>query len=78
MWLEESIEAFYGTYRSVVVMNAPFTMVHFATYEAVKRGLMKVEPDNANDQRLVVHPIAGVAVEPLATAVTMPLDVVKT
>ncbi|KAG1339035.1 mitoferrin [Cocos nucifera] len=75
---EEGIRAFYASYRTTVVMNAPFTAVHFATYEAAKRGLMEVSPDNANDERLVVHATAGAAAGALAAAVTTPLDVVKT
>nr|GMC90125.1 mitoferrin-like [Ipomoea batatas] len=39
--MEEGIGAFYVSYRTTVVMNAPFTAVHFATYEAAKRGGME-------------------------------------
>ncbi|KAB1224485.1 Mitoferrin [Morella rubra] len=43
--VEEGIGAFYASYRTTVVMNAPFTAVHFATYEAAKRGLMGISPE---------------------------------
>ncbi|MBA0684551.1 hypothetical protein Goari_026133, partial [Gossypium aridum] len=43
--MEEGIGAFYASYRTTVIMNAPFTAVHFATYEAAKRELMEVSPD---------------------------------
>ncbi|KAJ8769786.1 hypothetical protein K2173_007646 [Erythroxylum novogranatense] len=75
---QEGIGAFYASYRTTVLMNAPFTAVHFATYEAVKRGLLEVSPDSASDERLVVHATAGAAAGALAAAVTTPLDVVKT
>uniref|UniRef100_A0A5B7BJW1 Putative Mitochondrial RNA-splicing protein MRS3 n=1 Tax=Davidia involucrata TaxID=16924 RepID=A0A5B7BJW1_DAVIN len=75
---EEGFRAFYASYRTTVLMNAPFTAVHFATYEAAKRGLMEVSPDSASDERLVVHATAGAAAGALAAAVTTPLDVVKT
>ncbi|XP_039129662.1 LOW QUALITY PROTEIN: mitoferrin-like [Dioscorea cayenensis subsp. rotundata] len=75
---EEGVRAFYASYRTTVVMNAPFTAVHFATYEAVKRALTEVSPDSANDETLVVHATAGAAAGALAAAVTTPLDVVKT
>ncbi|XP_038988930.1 mitoferrin-like [Phoenix dactylifera] len=75
---EEGFGAFYASYRTTVLMNAPYTAVHFATYEAVKRGLTEVSPDSANDERLVVHATAGAAAGALAAAVTTPLDVVKT
>ncbi|XVE76617.1 hypothetical protein DITRI_Ditri12bG0187700 [Diplodiscus trichospermus] len=76
--MEEGIGAFYASYRTTVIMNAPFTAVHFATYEAAKRGLTEVSPDTANDDRLAVHATAGAVAGALAAAVTTPLDVVKT
>lgn len=76
--VDEGVGAFYKSYRTTVVMNAPFTAVHFATYEAAKRGLMEVSPESASDERLVIHATAGAAAGALAAAVTTPLDVVKT
>lgn len=75
---EEGMGAFYASYRTTVLMNAPFTAVHFATYEAAKRGLMEVSPDSVSDERLVVHATAGAAAGASAAALTTPLDVVKT
>ncbi|XP_078435414.1 mitochondrial RNA-splicing protein MRS3-like [Wolffia australiana] len=68
---EEGYRALYASYRTTVVMNAPFTAVHFATYEATKRGL-------TDDGGLLVHATAGAAAGALAASVTTPLDVVKT
>ncbi|KAL2899271.1 Mitochondrial RNA-splicing protein MRS3 [Bienertia sinuspersici] len=75
---EEGFKAFYASYRTTVVMNAPFTAVHFATYEAAKKGLTGISPNTADDERLVVHATAGAAAGALAAAITTPLDVVKT
>ncbi|XP_072983883.1 uncharacterized protein [Typha latifolia] len=75
---EEGFGALYASYRTTVLMNAPFTAVHFATYEAVKRGLVEISPDSVDDERLVVHATAGAAAGALAAAVTTPLDVAKT
>ncbi|XP_028768915.1 mitoferrin-like [Neltuma alba] len=75
---EEGLGAFYASYRTTIVMNAPFTAVHFATYEAAKRGLKEISPQSADDERFVVHATAGAAAGALAAAVTTPLDVVKT
>ena len=75
---EEGVGAFYASYRTTVLMNAPFTAVHFATYEAAKRGLMEISPESADDGRLVVHATAGAAAGALAAIFTTPLDVVKT
>ncbi|KAJ9180524.1 hypothetical protein P3X46_008755 [Hevea brasiliensis] len=76
--MEEGAGAFYASYRTTVIMNAPFTAVYFTTYEAAKRALMEVSPESASDERLVVHATAGAAAGALAAAVTTPLDVVKT
>ncbi|KAL8213910.1 hypothetical protein R6Q57_003359 [Mikania cordata] len=75
---EEGFGAFYASYRTTVLMNAPFTAVHFATYEAAKRGLTRVWPEGTSEEQLVVHATAGAAAGALAAAVTTPLDVVKT
>ncbi|KMZ56658.1 putative Mitochondrial carrier protein [Zostera marina] len=75
---EEGIGSLYRSYRTTVVMNAPFTAVHFATYEAAKSGLARLSPENTDDELLVVHATAGAAAGALAAAITTPLDVVKT
>ncbi|KAG8371520.1 hypothetical protein BUALT_Bualt13G0096100 [Buddleja alternifolia] len=75
---EDGIRGFYASYRTTVLMNAPYTAVHFATYEAAKRGLMEVSPESVADERLVVHATAGALAGALAAALTTPLDVVKT
>ncbi|KAK4274866.1 hypothetical protein QN277_018033 [Acacia crassicarpa] len=75
---EEGLGAFYASYRTTIVMNAPFTAVYFSTYEAAKRGLMGISPQSGEDERFVVHAAAGAAAGALAAAVTTPLDVVKT
>ncbi|EPS73250.1 hypothetical protein M569_01508, partial [Genlisea aurea] len=71
---EEGVGGFYASYKTTVVMNAPFTAVHFAAYEAAKKALAA---DGADDG-LAVHATAGAAAGALAAAVTTPLDVVKT
>lgn len=75
---EEGIKAFYASYRTTVIMNAPFTAAHFSTYEAAKNGLKNRWPERANEETLVVHVVAGGAAGALASALTTPLDVVKT
>lgn len=75
---EEGLRAFFASYRTTVLMNAPFTAVHSATYEAAKRGLTEISPESVSDERSVVHATAGAAAGAAAAAVTTPLDVVKT
>jgi solute carrier family 25 (mitochondrial iron transporter), member 28/37 len=72
---DEGPGAFFASYRTTVVMNAPYTAVHFATYEAAKRLLGDL---TADEESLAVHATAGAAAGALAAAVTTPLDVVKT
>ncbi|XP_022144050.1 mitoferrin-like [Momordica charantia] len=76
--VEEGIGALYASYRTTVLMNAPYTAVHFATYEVAKRGLKEISPGSDNDEKLVVHATAGAAAGSLAAALTTPLDAVKT
>ncbi|BBN14779.1 solute carrier family 25 (mitochondrial iron transporter), member 28/37 [Marchantia polymorpha subsp. ruderalis] len=78
MLREEGIRAFYVSYRTTVVMNVPFTAVHFASYEAAKKMLMELSPDQATEESLLMHITAGGAAGALASAVTTPLDVIKT
>ncbi|CAI5950327.1 unnamed protein product [Closterium sp. NIES-65] len=85
MLQEEGIYSFYRSYRTTLVMNVPFTAVHFATYEASKAGLGRALPGEAlpgegvlDEDRLLTHVLAGGAAGALASAVTNPLDVVKT
>ena len=75
---EEGLRAFYASYRTTLIMNAPFTATHFSTYEAAKKGLKNVWPENTDEENLVVHLTAGGAAGALASAVTTPMDVVKT
>lgn len=78
---EEGFGAFYASYRTTVLMNAPFTAVHFATYEAAKKALVEISPERVvggDEEGWLVHATAGAAAGGLAAAVTTPLDVVKT
>ncbi|KAL3692190.1 hypothetical protein R1sor_005841 [Riccia sorocarpa] len=78
MLREEGVRAFYVSYRTTVIMNIPFTAVHFASYEAAKKMLMELSPGQANEESLLMHITAGGAAGALASAVTTPLDVIKT
>ncbi|KAJ6844180.1 putative uncharacterized mitochondrial carrier C8C9.12c [Iris pallida] len=75
---DEGLGALFRSYRTTVVMNAPFTAVHFATYEAAKRVLTELSVDIADDGKIAVHATAGAVGGALAAAVSTPLDVVKT
>ncbi|KAI5076263.1 hypothetical protein GOP47_0008328 [Adiantum capillus-veneris] len=74
----EGPKAFYASYRTTVVMNAPYTATHFATYEAIKASLKEIWPERTKEENLFVHLTAGGAAGALASIITTPLDVVKT
>jgi hypothetical protein len=40
MLRHEGVRALYKSYRTTLVMNVPFTAVHFGVYEAAKRMLL--------------------------------------
>eukprot|EP00850_Spirogloea_muscicola_P018083 SM000162S02361 [mRNA] locus=s162:179804:181597:+ [translate_table: standard] len=75
---EEGVRALYASYKTTVIMNVPFTAVHFATYEAAKKLLMEVSPKAVDEEQLLIHVTAGGLSGALAGAITTPLDVVKT
>ena len=56
-----------------LVMNVPFTALHFATYECAKK-LLALE----QDESLAVQLAAGGTAGGVSAALTTPLDVVKT
>lgn len=74
----EGLKAFYASYRTTVIMNAPYTATHFATYEAAKASLEGIWPERTKEENLFVHLTAGGAAGALASIITTPLDVVKT
>ncbi|KAJ7541885.1 hypothetical protein O6H91_10G081000 [Diphasiastrum complanatum] len=78
MLKEEGLRAFYASYRTTVLMNIPFVGVHFASYEAAKKVLNDLSLDRTGEENFLTHVVAGGAAGALASAVTTPLDVVKT
>ncbi|GAB2274275.1 hypothetical protein Dimus_009041 [Dionaea muscipula] len=75
---EEGFRAFYASYRTTVIMNAPFTAVHFSTYEAAKKALLGISAQCDSGEGSIAHAAAGAAAGASAAFVTTPLDVVKT
>ncbi|KAI8828062.1 mitochondrial solute transporter [Chytriomyces cf. hyalinus JEL632] len=69
----EGLRAFYVSYPTTLLMNIPFHMIHFSSYEYVKQAL---NPSRGYDPKS--HCVAGGLAGGLAAALTTPLDVVKT
>lgn len=73
IYKSEGLKAFYRSYSTQLVMNLPYQSVHFLTYEYFQNKL-----NNERKYNPSVHIIAGAAAGASASALTTPLDVVKT
>jgi len=73
---EEGVAAFFRSYQTTLVMNIPYTAVHFAVYESAKQ-MLGGDVEELED-RLLTHVTAGGSAGGIAAAITTPLDVVKT
>ncbi|KAK9833663.1 hypothetical protein WJX74_002192 [Apatococcus lobatus] len=74
----EGVGAFYRSFRTTIVMNVPFTAVHFATYESAKTAMARWAGREQEEETLLVQLLAGGTAGGVAAGVTTPLDVVKT
>ncbi|KRX38085.1 Mitoferrin [Trichinella murrelli] len=69
----EGVCAFYRSYSTQLLMNIPFQVIHFLTYEQAQQ---RLNPKRLYDPKS--HVISGAVAGGLAAAVTTPLDVCKT
>ncbi|KRX92611.1 Mitoferrin [Trichinella pseudospiralis] len=69
----EGVCAFYRSYSTQLLMNIPFQVIHFLTYEQAQQ---RLNPKRLYDPKS--HVISGAVAGGLAAAATTPLDVCKT
>jgi len=76
------ITAFFAGLSSSLVMSVPFSTTQFVVYEASKSTILHLRetlnPSNAESFSATHHCIAGALAGACASAITNPLDVVKT
>ncbi|KAM9960805.1 hypothetical protein ACTFIW_009957 [Dictyostelium discoideum] len=81
IWVKEGIRGFYSGYTTTLVMNVPYNIVYFASYESLKK-IIQPWFNNKNPEersyQLIDHLVAGGGAGMLAAAFTNPFDVVKT
>lgn len=73
VYKSEGLQAFYRSYSTQLIMNVPFQMVHFVTYEYFQ--------DKFNPTRHyspISHVFCGAGAGAIAAAITTPLDVART
>jgi solute carrier family 25 iron transporter 28/37 len=81
---QEGARAFFKSFWTTLVMNVPYTAIHFATYESCKTHFSghvrneNGEVENEGEETLAVQLGAGGIAGGIAAAATTPLDVVKT
>jgi solute carrier family 25 iron transporter 28/37 len=72
---QEGAMAFFKSFWTTLVMNVPYTALHFATYESCKTHF---SGESEEEETLAVQLGAGGVAGGVAAAATTPLDVVKT
>lgn len=70
---DEGLFAFYKSFGAQLLMNIPFQIIHFVTYEMCQK-----ITNPKKEQNIIVHFINGGIAGSAAAAATTPLDVCKT
>mmetsp|Transcript_19636 Transcript_19636/g.35402 ORF Transcript_19636/g.35402 Transcript_19636/m.35402 type:complete len:298 (-) Transcript_19636:173-1066(-) len=73
---EEGVIALFRSFPATVITNVPYVAVQFGVYETAKKMLARMGAEE--EETLVVQLIAGGLGGGFASAITTPLDVVKT
>ncbi|KAJ8906507.1 hypothetical protein NDN08_003000 [Rhodosorus marinus] len=78
IYREHGLGAFYAGYRTSLLMAIPFTTVQYSVYEFAKGVILRRKGIGEQDFSAGSHCLAGAVAGGTASAVTTPLDVVKT
>mgnify|MGYP002716597331 FL=1 len=73
IYKNEGIPAFYKSFETQLVMNVPFQMIQFVTYEFFRK-----LTDSDVNSNIFIHFVNGAVAGSVAAAATTPLDVCKT
>ena len=74
MLREEGARPFFRSYGTTLIMNVPYTAIHFSTYESAKLILRLDDGEEGIWTQMTAGAMAGGA----AASITTPFDVVKT
>jgi len=75
---QHGIGAFFIGYKTTLIMNVPFTAIHFTVYESCKKIIHKWRNIAADDLSVTSQLLAGAMAGACASALTNPFDVVRT
>jgi len=78
IWRREGLAGIYSGLTPTLVMAVPATVLYFTAYDSLKLSIGAAWPAEAPGRDWAAAPLAGVAARVLASAVTSPLELVRT
>ncbi|GJD06608.1 Mitoferrin [Galdieria sulphuraria] len=78
VYRQHGTSAFFVGYKTTLIMNVPFTAIHFTVYESCKKVIHKWRNIASDELSVTSQLLAGAMAGACASAVTNPFDVVRT
>ena len=75
---KEGPAALYSSYPTTLIMSIPFQAIQFSTYEYLRTHFKRILRSRQDEYAPLVHILSGGMAGGVASAVTTPLDAVKT